>query len=236
MARRPRVFLPGLSVHIIQRGINRLSIFGDRADYEVFLTILRVASKRYGVAIHGYALMTNHTHLIVTPADAAALPRTMKELGGRYVEHYNRKHQRIGTLWTGRYRGLLIDDERYWLTCLRYIEQNPVRANMVDAPDAYPWSSYRVHALGEESDWLELHDLYLALGHDSQERQAAYRALFQKPMSEAETLQQRAPWFPQGVRRGCDPGSDPRLTPSSAPTASGSRLAAASMLPPRSRS
>ena len=78
--------------------------------------------------VHGYALMDTHYHLLVTPPDPVCLPATMKELGGRYVRYFNRRYERIGTLWNGRYRDLLIHDERYWLTCLRYIEQNPVRA------------------------------------------------------------------------------------------------------------
>ena len=236
MARPRRLFIPGLSVHVIQRGNNRNAIFGDQADYEVFLAFLRAASERYGVAVHGYALMTNHSHLIVTPKDAEALPRTMKEHGGRYVKHYNRKYQRIGTLWNGRHRALLIDDERYWLTCLRYVEQNPLRAQLVRVPEAYPWSSYRVHALGEDPDWLELHPLYLALGHNSQDRQAAYRALFRAPVTEAEAVQQRERWRPIGVRRVSDPDPDPRLTPSLSPTAPVSHPAVALMQPPRSRS
>ena len=223
-------------MHVIQRGNNRVSIFGDQADYEVFLMFLRTAATRYGVAVHGYVLMTNHSHLIVTPADALALPQTMKELGGRYVQYYNRKHQRIGTLWTGRYRDLHIHDERYWLTCLRYVEQNPLRAQMIRSPEEYPWSSYRVHAMGEDPDWLELHHVYLALGRNSQERQAAYRALFRAPVSEAETVQLREHWRRPGVRRGSDPGPDPRLTPSSSPIVLASQAAAPPMIPSRSRS
>ena len=113
-----------------------------------------------------------HYHLMVTPPDARSLPATMKELGERYVQYFNRRHDRIGTLWNGRYRGLLIHDERYWLTCLRYIEQNPVRAGMVRTPDDFAWSSYRFHALGAESDWLVPHWLYLELGSTPEERQS----------------------------------------------------------------
>jgi putative transposase len=213
MARRPRLFIPGLSVHVIQRGNNRQSIFTQRADYEVFLAFLQAASMRHGVAVHGYALMTNHTHIIATPDHPAALPQTMKELSGRYVQYYNRKYERIGTLWSGRHRALLIGDERYWLTCLRYVEQNPVRAQMVRSADVYPWSSYRVHALGADTDWLVPHRVYVTLGHSSEERQTAYRALFDSPLTEAEIAQQRQQWGQTGVRRGSDPGPDPRLTP-----------------------
>ena len=129
-----RVFLPDMSLHVTQRGNNRVAIFRDSADYEVFLTLLKRAADRFRVAVHAYVLMTNHVHLIVTPDGPESLPRTMQSLGVRYVPFYNTKYKRIGTLWNGRYRGIHLENETYWLTCLRYVEQNPVRAGMVSAP------------------------------------------------------------------------------------------------------
>jgi putative transposase len=202
---------------VIQRGNNRGSIFRDATDHEVFLSFLKTASAKHGVSVHGYALMPNHYHLVATPEDARGLPRTMKELGGRYVNYFNRKHQRIGTLWNGRYRAIVITDETYWLTCLRYVEQNPVRAQIVRAPEMHPWSSYRIHALGADPAWLVLHRVYLALGADEQERQAAYRALCGAPVSDAEIVDQRLAWGQTGVRRVSDPPPDPRLTPKVTP-------------------
>ena len=198
---------------MIHRGNNRGSIFSDATDHEVFLSFLKTAAGKHGVSVHGYALMTNHYHLMATPRDARALPQTMKELGGRYVNYFNRKHQRIGTLWNGRYRAIVITDETYWLTCLRYVEQNPVRAQMVRAPEMYPWSSYRVHGLGADPTWLVRHRVYLALGADEQERQLAYRMLCGAPVTEAEMVDQRLAWRQVGVRRVSDPGPDPGLTP-----------------------
>jgi putative transposase len=121
----------GLSVHVIQRGNNRGTIFALQNDYENFLELLRRASRDYAVFVHAFVLMTTHFHLIATPTSEDGLPKMMKALDGGYVRYYNKRQQRVGTLWNGRYRGLLIDDERYWLTCLRYVEQNPVRAVMV---------------------------------------------------------------------------------------------------------
>ena len=147
--------------------------------------------------------MTNHYHLIVTPADAGALPRMMQALGVRYVLYFNRKYTRVGTLWCGRYRGLPIEDEKYWLTCLRYVEQNPVRAGIVEAPEMYAWTSYRVHAFGAESDWLEPHSVYLSLGRNPKERQIAYRALCAAQVTDTQLVQQRL-----GGRAGVRPGSE----------------------------
>jgi putative transposase len=176
MSRQRRVFIRDVSVHVIQRGNNKCAIFHDDSDCETFLRLLGGAARRYGVAIHGFTIMTTHTHLIVTPRNERSLPGAMHQLG-KYVEYFNEKYDRVGTLWCRRYSAKPIQDERYWLTCLRYVEQNPVRAAMVDAPEQYPWSSYRTHAYGERCDWLTPHWLYMSLGRTDAERQAAYRAL-----------------------------------------------------------
>ena len=155
------------------------------------MAILRKTVARYEVSLHAYALMPNHYHLLVTPTDGSALPHAMKALGVRYVGYYNRKYGRSGTLWGGRYRAFHIEDEQYWLTCLRYIEQNPVRAGMVRSPEEYPWSSYRAHALGKAPSWLTAHSVYLALGADAQQRQSAYRAICDPFLSETDLADQR---------------------------------------------
>ena len=183
-----RVYVPDVSVHVIHRGNNRMAIFGDDEDREVFLAALRWAAMRNGVWVHALVLMTTHVHLIVTPQTEKALPRTMKRLDERYVRHFNRKNGRTGTLWNGRHRALLITDEEYWLRCLRYVEQNPVRARMVARPEAYRWSTYGVHGLGESPGWLMVHPVYLALGSSPIERQTAYRGLCGEMLTEAELV------------------------------------------------
>jgi putative transposase len=188
MPRAHRVFPRGLSVHIIQRGNNRGAIFDLPTDYEHFLELLWRTARKYAVAIHAYVLMTTHFHLMVTPTSEAALPKMMQALDGGYVRYYNRRQQRVGTLWNGRYRGLVIDDERYWLTCLRYVEQNPVRAGMVETPDAYAWSSYAAHAFGKWPPSLTPHFLYQSLGPSDGERQRAYRHLCARPVSPDDAL------------------------------------------------
>ena len=177
MARRRRVYVPGASVHVIQRGNNRGPVFRRPCDYERFIEFLKAAASGHGVAVHGFALMTTHVHLLVTPSTQLALPLTMKACEERYVQYCNRKYDRIGTLWSGRYKALIVDEERYWLQCLRYIERNPVEAGMVNDPGDYPWSSYQTHAFGDASTWLTPHPLYLALGSTPELRQAVYRAI-----------------------------------------------------------
>ncbi len=110
----------------------------------------------------------------------------MQELGVRYVRSFNTKYGRIGTLWSHRPRMILLEDERHWLRCLRYIEQNPVRAAMVAHPAEYQWSSYGANALGVACDWLTPHPLYLALGRCDAERQTGYGALCRDLLSAAD--------------------------------------------------
>ena len=174
--RLPRVFVPCLSVHVFQRGHNRAPIFAADDDYEQFLRLAREATARNGVDVHGFGFMTNHYHLVATPQRESSLPRAIQALAGKYTRYYNKRYGRTGTLWGGRYQTRHIEDERYWLTCLRYVEANPVEAKIVVSPEDYRWTSYRVHALGEPSDWLVPHDLYLRLGATPVERQRAYRA------------------------------------------------------------
>src|SRR5262249_30231327 len=154
----------GLSGHVIRRGNNRGPIFTDDYDRELFLAVLERMSTRHSVNVHAYVLMTNHYHLIATPGVSRRLSLMLRDLGREYVQRYNRRHDRIGTLWSGRPRAIPIHDERYWLTCLRYIEQNPVRARLVATAADYRWSSHLFHAFGAPTDWLKPHPLYLALG------------------------------------------------------------------------
>jgi putative transposase len=178
MARLPRFILPGQPQHVIQRGNNRNEIFCAEADYRFYLDKLQAAAAKHGCAIHAYVLMTNHVHLLMTPESEAAIGKTMQTLGRYYVQYYNHCYQRTGTLWEGRYKATLIDTETYLLTCMRYIELNPVRAGIVSHPSEYPWSSYRQTALGQADDAVTLHPLYGRLGRSDDERQSAYRQLF----------------------------------------------------------
>jgi putative transposase len=193
MGRKPRVYVPGQSVHLIRRGINRCQIFRDDVDRRVFLLMVKEAGVKCGTAFHAYVLMDTHYHALATPLGPEALSDTAKVLNECYVKYFNRKYDRIGTLWTNRPTGVPIDTERYWLTCLRYIEQNPVRAGMVREPADYRWSSFRAHALGERIDWLVEHEVYRALGRTAEERQVAYRAICGVPLTEEELALHRNP-------------------------------------------
>ncbi|NTV11967.1 MAG: transposase [Zoogloea sp.] len=178
MPRRPRLILPGVPLHIIQRGNNRQACFCADEDCRLYLDWLKEYAGKTGCQIHAYVLMTNHVHLLVSTSSANGAGAMMKALGQRYVQYFNHTYRRSGTLWEGRFRSCLTQEDRYFLACQRYIELNPVRAGMVEHPAEYRWSSYRANAQGEENALLTPHPLFLALGKDSSERQPAYRELF----------------------------------------------------------
>ena len=177
MSRMPRIFIDGMTQHVIQRGNNRSDIFKSVADYEMFSDCLQEASIRCGFRIHAYVLMTNHFHVMATGETAGSIPRAMQAIGRRYVPYFNRRYSRTGTLFEGRYRSILLGDERYWYACLRYVEMNPVRAGLVETPDLYRWSSYRAHALGIRNAVLTEHPLYLRLGETAPQRELCWRII-----------------------------------------------------------
>jgi len=180
--RKPRFFLPDMPVHVVQRGNNRLAVFVDDEDRRFYLDWLGQAARDKGCAIHAYVLMSNHVHLLMTPVDGEAVSATLQALGRRFVPHVNHRHGRTGTLWEGRFKASLVQEDRYMLACYRYIEMNPVRAGMVERPEDFPWSSYRANALGDYDRLLSPHPLYLSLGMDDDKRRMAYRGLFDLPL------------------------------------------------------
>jgi putative transposase len=191
MPRTPRLELPGVPQHVIQRGNNRAACFFGDADRRFYLRCLREAADRRGCEVHAYVLMTNHVHLLVTPPEAGALGAMMQDLGRRFVRVINNVHGRSGTLWEARFRASLVDPENYLLTCHRYIELNPVRAGLVSDPHSYPWSSHAHYAMGRPNSLITHHPMHLALGATAQERQAAFQSLFHRLMDERVVAQIR---------------------------------------------
>ena len=191
MPRLPRYVIPGQPQHIIQRGNNRNVIFAAEMDYLFYLDKLGELSRRLDCDLHAYVLMTNHVHLLITPQEEGGVGKALQMMGRYYVQYFNHTYQRTGTLWEGRYKATLIDSETYLLTCMRYIELNPVRAGMVNHPSEYPWSSYRYNALGKPDPLLTPHLQYRRLGKTDEERQAAYRQLFRRHIPEASLAEIR---------------------------------------------
>lgn len=178
MSRKPRFCLADVPQHVIQRGHNRAPCFFAVDDYQRYRQDLHEAAEQNRVCIHAYVLMTNHVHLLVTPAHAYGITHMMQDLGRKFVRYMNRTYRRTGSLWEGRFKASLVDSEAYLLTCMRYIEMNPVRAGMVGHPGEYRWSSYAANAQGRADVLVVQHPLYQALGPAPEQRRYAYRSLF----------------------------------------------------------
>lgn len=178
MPRKPRFILPGIPQHVIQRGNNREPCFFSEQDFTRYKEDLKIACDKFQCHVHAYVLMTNHVHLLITPLTTYSLSEVMQSLGRRYVRFINTTYHRSGTLWEGRFKASIVDSEAYLLSCMRYIELNPVRASMVNHPAEYRWSSYAANALGQKDIMVTPHPLYTALDKIASQRQHAYRELF----------------------------------------------------------
>jgi putative transposase len=166
-----------VAVHIVQRGHDRRDCFRQDTDYLVYLANLKELADTAGCAVHAYCLMTNHIHMLLTPSEASSCARLMRNLGQRYVQYFNRRYERSGTLWEGRFWSCLVDSASYVTGCYRYIERNPVRAGMVTTPGEYRWSSYPGNVGAAANQLLRPHAEYLAISETDESRHAAYRAI-----------------------------------------------------------
>ncbi|TZF82924.1 transposase [Cognatilysobacter lacus] len=207
MARLPRLDLPGIPQHVVQRGNDRQPCFARDEDYQHYRQELGEAALKHGCELHAYVLMTNHVHLLVTPSTPGGVSRMMQAIGRRYVACFNSRYRRTGTLWEGRFKSALVDSDRYVLACYRYIELNPVRAHMVADASEYPWSSFHANALGRPEARVRPHPSWTALGTSDQERRCAYIALVRAGISDDEqaalnrcTAQQKA-WGGERFRK-----------------------------------
>jgi putative transposase len=177
MARLPRLAVAGHVHHVLQRGNNKQVIFVDEEDYRFMLALLGEHATREKVGIHAYVLMPNHFHLLLTPQKGNGLSNMMQAVGRRYVQYFNKRHQRSGTLWEGRYRATLLQPELHLLTNTAFIDLNPVRAGLVARALDYPWSSHG-HYVGHHVDKLVTpHPVHWSLGNTPFEREARYADL-----------------------------------------------------------
>jgi putative transposase len=186
MARPPRTDLIDVPQHIVQRGNNRGACFFGDGDRLYYLRLLADAAREFEVAVHAYVLMTNHVHLLATPRHRAGISELMQAVGRSYVPWVNKRRDRSGGLYDGRFKPRLVHSERYLLCCYRYIELNPVRAGLVPAPADYPWSSFRCNALGDPDNLITMHPLFAELGETPEQRRERYRAFVAQGVPEQE--------------------------------------------------
>ena len=140
MPRRPRIEVAGY-YHIINRGVEQRVIFKEKEDYEYFEELMCFYAKSHGITIHNYCLMSNHYHLLIE-IEYENLSKFMKQVNANYAIYFNKKNGRSGHLWQGRFKSWYVTDESYLYTLMLYIEQNPLKVNMVQELEAYPYSSY----------------------------------------------------------------------------------------------
>ena len=189
MARQLRLEYPGSLWHLTVRGNERHDIVRDDQDRHLFVELLAEAVQRFGWILTSWVLMTNHFHLVVE-VTRPTLSRGMHWLNGVYAQAFNRRHHRVGHLLQGRFHGVLIDKDSYFMTVLRYVVLNPVRANMVTRPEDYAWSSYRGTAgLAETPEWLAADEALSVFGEERAVAQARYRAFVDDAIGSGES-----PW------------------------------------------
>ncbi len=193
MPRKKRIAPAGVPLHIVQRGVDGVTTFRDDRDRKVFLKWLNENAYRWQVAIHAWVLMNNHIHLLVTPNTEHATTNMMANLCGRYANYFNKRYQRTGGLWQGRFYSCIIASNYYLMCCYRYIELNPVRAGLVKTPNDYKWSSFRCNGMGYVSKLQTPHPCYLSLGTSKGSRLIRYQQLFTQHLAndDADFIRQK---------------------------------------------
>ena len=156
MARGPRILLDNVCYHIINRGNQKQNIFMEDDDYRTYLDLLKHYKKKYGFKIYGYCLMPNHVHLLLEPKDPHKLAETMQVITQSYTSWFNLKYKKVGHLWQGRFKSMVIQKDSYFVNCIYYVEANPVRAELVSSPIDYIWSSYRDRITSNKTVLLDL--------------------------------------------------------------------------------
>jgi len=135
------------------RGNQKQITFIEEEDFAKYLDLLRHYKRKYGFKLYGYCLMPNHVHLILEVEDGIDLSKIMQGLNQAYTLWFNKKYEKVGHLWQGRYKSMVIQKNKYMLDCLEYVELNPIRANISKSPFDYPWSSWKAR-LGYMKDGL----------------------------------------------------------------------------------
>ncbi len=171
MGRPLRITYEGAHYHVTSRGNEQKEIFKSRRDREQFLSYLESSVTRYGARIHAYCLMTNHYHLLLETPEGN-LPQIMQHINGAYTNYYNTKRKRVGHLFQGRYKAILIEADEYLMELSRYIHLNPVRAGVSEKPEAHLWSSYMDYIGARPSpSWLCTETVKQHFGDSKQYRQ-----------------------------------------------------------------
>jgi REP element-mobilizing transposase RayT len=183
MSRKPRIHVPGGVYHVMLRGNGGQEIFLEPGDGAHFLDLLAEGVERFGLRCHGYCLMPNHAHLVLQ-AGAIPLSRAMQNLSFRYTRHINGREKRIGHLFQGRYKAILVDADAYLLELVRYVHLNPVRAGLCDKPEAWRWSGHRAYLARADARWLTTDWVLSMLAPRETDARTAYASFVSEGMGE----------------------------------------------------
>jgi len=188
MARPRRIQFEGAFYHIFNRGVEKRPIFLDERDYKTFLHLLAETASEFQLRIFAYCLMKNHYHLFLQTL-RTNLSQTVQNLQGRYAQYFNFRNERVGSLFQGRYKSRLVDEERYSLQLARYIHRNPQEAGMVQHLEDYPWSSYPCYVGTLPTwHWLDSRWLLTQFHRDPKIAREYFRQFHQEAPPEPETL------------------------------------------------
>lgn len=199
MARAPRICFPGAIFHVIQRGNYQQEIFSDDQDRWHYLKLLLEAKKQFGIIVYGYILMPNHIHLILEITNETPISKVVHYIAASYALYFNKKYDRIGHLFQGRFKSILVEKDNYLLELSRYLHLNPVKAGLVKRPEDYIWSSYSIY-LGRRRDLLINTKFILDLFSPKKDsdRYVAYKQFVEEGL---ECLKEEEDWFRQNLRR-----------------------------------
>ncbi len=188
MARKVRIFIKDTPQHIILRGINGIDIFKDALDYTLFLSMIREIKRSIEIDIHSYLLMPNYFEFVATPLSENSISKFMQSLGRRYVGYFNKKYNRKGTLWNGRYKASIVESSHLF-DVMRYIESRPLKEGLVDNASLYKYSSIHANLLNEKDTIVTYPKCYRELGYRDEDRIKRYSQIFYaKVDSEKEKL------------------------------------------------
>jgi len=188
MGRYARINYPDLTYHIINRGNNREAIFIEEEDYKHYLNTIQRYKKKYGFKLFAYCLMTNHIHLLIKVTERGGISRIMQSITVAHTRYYNYKYRRCGHVWQGRFMSPIVSEDDHLLTVMRYIEQNPLRAKMVNRVEEYRWSSYRLNIRRKESKIIDREDcvVFKGLGENLFSRIDEYKRRMRKDIEKKQ--------------------------------------------------
>jgi len=191
MSRPVRIEFPGAHYHVTSKGTNDQAVFIDDEDRSVFLNVVDNVVTRFGWLLHSYVLMENHYHLVVEVPEAN-LSKGMRQLNGVYTQHFNRRHEREGSLFQGRFRSVLFEPETYLLPLCRHVVLNPVRVNLARSPNSWRWSSHRATCGAVKAPpFLHTGAVLGSFGKRLKENRSKYRDYVKAGIGEESPLNER---------------------------------------------